>query len=41
MRYVHGVIGYVPEKVGKVSSYVMYPTLDTHWSYQLSGSKTF
>lgn len=41
MRYVHGVIGYVPEKVGKVSTYVMYPTIDTHRSYQLSGSKTF
>lgn len=41
MRYIHGVIGYVPEKVGKVSTYVMYPTIDTHRSYQLSESKTF
>lgn len=41
MRYIHGVLGYVPEKVGKVSTYVMYPTIDTHRSYQLSDSKTF
>ena len=41
MRYIHGVLGYVPEKVGKVSTYVMYPTIDTHRSYQLSESKTF
>ena len=41
MRYIHGVIGYVPEKVGKVSTYVMYPTIDTHRSYQLSESKRF
>ena len=40
MRYIHGVLGYIPEKVGKVNTYVMYPTVDTHRSYQISGSKT-
>lgn len=42
MRHIKSVLGaYEPEKVGKVSTYIMYPNFDTHRSYQLTGSKTF
>lgn len=40
MSYIYKVLGYVPENLGKVSTYVMYPTIDTHRSFQLSQSKT-
>lgn len=42
MRYVQKILGgYVPENVGKVSAYIMYPNIDTHRSCQISNNKTF
>jgi len=40
MQYINGVLGYEPEKVGRVNTYIMYPNFDTHRSCQLSGNKT-
>ena len=30
MEYINDVLGYEPEKVGRVSTFVMYPTFDVH-----------
>lgn len=40
LEHVQGILGYVPENVGKVSTFIMYPNYDTHRSYQLSGNRT-
>lgn len=40
MKYVRNVLGYEPTNVGKVNAYIMYPTINTHRSYQLSKDKT-
>lgn len=42
MRYIKDVIGYEPERHGKVSTFVMYPTFDVHRSSQeRSGTSVF
>lgn len=40
MQHVEGILGYTPEVLGKVSTYVMYPNYDTHRSCQTSEKKT-
>ena len=42
MKYVRSVLGrYEPKAIGKVSTYIMYPNLDTHRSCQVANDKTF
>lgn len=41
MEHVEEILGYTPESVGKVSTFIMYPNYDTHRSCQLSGNRTF
>lgn len=40
MKYVKSILGYEPENIGKVSTYIVYPNFDTHRCYQLSSNKT-
>ena len=40
MKYVKSTLGYEPESIGKVSTYIVYPNFDTHRCYQLSSNKT-
>lgn len=40
LRNVKGILGYEPENVGKVNTYIMYPIVDTHRTYQVSQGKT-
>lgn len=40
MRYIKNVLGYEPENIGRVSTYVMYPNFEIHRSYQVAGNKT-
>ena len=37
MRYISDVIGYEPEKTGKISTFIMYPTFDVHRCAQDKG----
>lgn len=41
MNYIISVLGYEPQNVGKVSTYVVYPTFNTHRCYQLTEGKSF
>ena len=41
MKYVTSVLGYEPENIGKVHTYIMYPTFNTHRCYQLSKNKSY
>lgn len=40
LRHVKDILGYEPENIGKVQTYVMYPIVDTHRTYQVSEGKT-
>ena len=40
IEHIESILGYVPETVGKVNTYVMYPNYDTHRSCQSSGNST-
>lgn len=40
MQHIKSILGYMPETVGNVHTYVMYPNYDTHRSCQLSGDNT-
>ena len=37
---VKEILGYEPERVGNVNTYVLYPTFDVHKAHQISGDKT-
>ena len=39
-EYIKSVLGYDPENVGKVNTYIMYPTFDIHRSHSIDASKT-
>lgn len=41
MRHIKSVLGYEPEVVGSVNTYVMYPNFDTHRSCQLTDKKIY
>lgn len=41
MGHIKSVLGYEPEVVGSVNTYVMYPNFDTHRSCQLSDKKIY
>lgn len=41
MEHIKSILGYTPESIGSVSTYVMYPNYDTHRSCQSSGNSTF
>lgn len=36
MKHIKTVLGYEPEVVGNVNTYIMYPNFDTHRSCQLT-----
>lgn len=38
--HIESILGYSPERVGTVNTYVMYPNYDTHRSCQASGTST-
>ncbi len=38
--YVKEILGYEPEKVGNINTYILYPTFDVHRAHQISGNKT-
>jgi hypothetical protein len=40
MKHIYRVLDYVPEKSGKVDTYVVYPNFNTHRSYQSTDNKT-
>ena len=40
ISHIEYILGYSPERVGTVSTYVMYPNYDTHRSCQVSGNST-
>lgn len=40
MKNVKGILGYEPENIGKVNTYIMYPMVDTHRTYQVSQGRT-
>lgn len=40
LKNVTSILGYVPENIGKVNAYIMYPIVDTHRTYQVSAGKT-
>lgn len=41
LGYVKKNLSYEPEGIGKVSTYIMFPNIDTHRSCQLTNDKTF
>lgn len=41
MSHIKSVLGYEPEVVGSVNTYVMYPNFDTHRSCQLTDKKIY
>ncbi len=41
MKHIKSVLGYEPETVGSVNTYVMYPNFDTHRSCQLTDKKIY
>lgn len=40
LKNVKSILGYTPENIGKVNTYVMYPIVDTHRTYQVSEGRT-
>jgi hypothetical protein len=41
MKHIKTILGYEPEVVGNVNTYVMYPSFDTHRSCQLTDKKIY
>ncbi|MBQ7411027.1 MAG: hypothetical protein IJW20_06575 [Clostridia bacterium] len=37
---VKEILGYEPEKVGNINTYILYPTFDVHRAHQVSGNRT-
>lgn len=40
VRHIHKILGYVPEKNGRVETFVVYPNVNTHRTYQSSDNTT-
>ncbi len=40
MSHIESILGYTPENIGKVKTYIMYPNYDTHRSCQVSENDT-
>lgn len=40
IAYIKEILGYEPENVGNINTYILYPTFDVNRAHQVSGNKT-